>query len=244
LRPFLEVIGGAAAQERFFLAPGATTIGRSSDATITLVDDRQLLSRVHARLERRDREVSVVGEGANGTAVDGCAVGREPRMLREGDVLVLAGKIKLRFGWTAAEDGRAPADHHVPSVDQAPPPRRRRALPFLLGSWGAVWVSVVLWPTESSTQEDVRTTRDILRVLAEPVVPQASENITAVVRAIASHPDRTHLTGLLRRALLLEQQRDRAAACRIWRQVALRCASDRDRPLARHARAEFERLTR
>ncbi len=73
-----------------------SVLGRSPDAAISF--DLAQLSRAHARFERTATGWAVVDLGShNGTFIDGEPVTTEPRVLLEGDVLVFAGVLSLRF---------------------------------------------------------------------------------------------------------------------------------------------------
>lgn len=102
-QPYLDVTRGQPGGRRFFLGEGTTTLGRAPNATIALRDDQRILSRVHARIARRGDRLVLHAEGANGTAVNGCALGTGAHRLMPGDEIELAGRFRLRFGWAPSE---------------------------------------------------------------------------------------------------------------------------------------------
>ena len=116
--------------------PLPTTIGRGSDAAVTLVD--RLVSRTHARIEREGDDIVLTNRGANGTIVNGQ---REDRaLLADGDIVQIGPFVlTVQLAAPAApehaprvvaaprEDVAAqaavapPMEHLVPPVDDAPP---------------------------------------------------------------------------------------------------------------------------
>jgi pSer/pThr/pTyr-binding forkhead associated (FHA) protein len=140
-RPFLLFRDDAGAQRIVDLGAAAerVTIGRSPASDVPLPWDGEV-SRVHASLERRGDEWTLVDDGGsrNGSFVDGERVqGR--RRLRDGDA-ILIGRTALVF--------RTPSDREslrtATSAQPAPPPRvsdaQRRVLtalcrPYTAGSF-------------------------------------------------------------------------------------------------------------
>lgn len=89
----LVVIGGARVGQRALLGPEPFTIGRGSNADLQL--DGDALSRLHARIERRDGKYSLVDLGStNGSFVNYERV--TDRVLADGDQLQL-GHVLLKF---------------------------------------------------------------------------------------------------------------------------------------------------
>lgn len=92
--------------ERFALAAGVVTIGRSRDRVITIDDTR--VSRSHARVEPREGGWAIIDEASgNGTRVGGAKLPpNRARALRPGDVIDI-GPVELRV--TTTEASGAPA---------------------------------------------------------------------------------------------------------------------------------------
>lgn len=87
---------------------GVTTIGRTTDNTISLVDDSNV-SRYHAEIEKRGDEYWLIELGSsNGTTVNGVDLYSE-RLLRNGDTIVLGGSSQIVFE-LVEENVQQPAD--------------------------------------------------------------------------------------------------------------------------------------
>src|SRR5262249_55504770 len=146
-KAWVELLSGDERGRAYPIDREITSLGRGSAASIPLADPNQLLSRHHAEIRWQDGQCQLVGLGTNGTRVGNRTVGQEPRTLNDGDLIVLAGKIKLRFHLarpTAAADPQ-PQDSAGPSEEPSivTPGRRWNLLrsPLVLSGillWGSV----------------------------------------------------------------------------------------------------------
>lgn len=96
--PFLEAADGArTAIWREGDESGSTlSVGRTGENDLAI--DQAPISRRHARLERRDGTCRLVDLGSrNGTFVNGERLEGGPRVLHDGDVIVLGGAVHLVF---------------------------------------------------------------------------------------------------------------------------------------------------
>ncbi len=75
---------------------GEVTIGRGRDCDLRIPDEK--VSRKHARFRWADERVVVEDlRSSNGTFVEGTRVGREERILRDGDKVALGNSVMLKF---------------------------------------------------------------------------------------------------------------------------------------------------
>jgi hypothetical protein len=82
--------------QKFMLEGDSWEIGRSDQAAIHLPWSQ--ISRKHARLFRRGAQIWVQDcQSRNGVFINGQRLGAEPCLLSDGDTLVLAGVIEMRF---------------------------------------------------------------------------------------------------------------------------------------------------
>ena len=96
---WLTILTGTDAGRVYPIEGGDITIGRSSDADIVL-DDPQV-SRIHTRLELGPGSRATISDcqSTNGTMIGSRQVHNEPRELRDGDKLQIAGAVVLRFSF-------------------------------------------------------------------------------------------------------------------------------------------------
>lgn len=110
VRAVLHIEGGEG--ETHEVPPGEVTLGRSTACNVVL--DSAAVSKVHARLERRPTQLVIEDLGSsNGTFVNG--VRTLSTVLRDGDLVVLGGVVRLRVQIelgevTAASGARSRAD--------------------------------------------------------------------------------------------------------------------------------------
>lgn len=84
-----------------------TTLGRGPESTVQLADPGRLLSRIHACIRiRPDGSHEIEGLGSHGTHVGRREVTGSRCSLRDGDSIVLAGRVHLRYH-TEGRRGRA-----------------------------------------------------------------------------------------------------------------------------------------
>lgn len=82
--------------KHYLLSAQTITIGRSAENSIQL--DWDTVSSRHCTLRRRGKRYEVVdNESTNGTTLRGDRVGSEPRVLRDGDALVIGLNVKARL---------------------------------------------------------------------------------------------------------------------------------------------------
>jgi hypothetical protein len=95
--PVLELLGGGEINGRFLpLATDNVTLGRDQQAVDIVFNDRSV-SRLHARIRRRDNGYWLYDEGSSdGTELNYERLGLAPRNLNDGDRIHL-GRVQLRF---------------------------------------------------------------------------------------------------------------------------------------------------
>ena len=103
-RPEIVVVDGPLAGSRFEVKEGGLRLGRSSSNDIHIPDEE--LSRNHCLFEAvGESGISLTDlASANGTILNGNALGSSPAMLKEGDVIVV-GSTTLRVGDVPAAQG-------------------------------------------------------------------------------------------------------------------------------------------
>ncbi|MEJ7848680.1 MAG: FHA domain-containing protein [Pyrinomonadaceae bacterium] len=90
------------------LAPGVTTLGRTSDNLVSFPEDSNV-SRCHAEIERRGEEYCLIDlNSSNGTTLNGRKLTGEA-YLKDGDVILLGGTSEIKFEAVKAES-EAPAE--------------------------------------------------------------------------------------------------------------------------------------
>ncbi|MCA2979041.1 MAG: FHA domain-containing protein, partial [Myxococcaceae bacterium] len=121
-RPVAKLVcsAGPASGQEFELTEDEVTIGRATDATVSVPDTS--VSRKHALVRKTDEgwAVSDLGSG-NGTLVNGEAVGEE-RLLSSDDVITL-GDSEFQF---VGGEGAAPAQDALVASARRPPVRTAR----------------------------------------------------------------------------------------------------------------------
>jgi len=151
-RPQLMIVGGSENNRRFEVKPGGVRLGRSSSNDIHVPDEE--LSRNHCFFEP-------VGESgirltdlasANGTFVNGKALGSDPVDVKEGDVISVGTTVLKVVGEKMVELptsvdlglGSSPTDAPSPAVAVGKPTQSKRSrTPLLIGAL-AVMASVAV----------------------------------------------------------------------------------------------------
>ncbi|MEZ5962269.1 MAG: FHA domain-containing protein [Planctomycetota bacterium] len=248
-RPYLEGIAPARARRRFYIGEGESTVGRARDTTVHLDDGDHLLSRVHARIVRTGAELTIRGDGANGTAVNAVAIGSEPHRLQVGDEICLAGKFRLRLCWPSHP--QAVADTAPGAAPPPPRRRRRRAMRLLLLGWVLVWVVFLMLSGRraAGTIVGAASSEDLLTSLSAPgneaTDPATAPGVrAALLTELRTHPRCEEIVTWIRSAVLLERQHRPAQAKTVWLLVVRACSRAHQPALYEHARAEVERLRR
>lgn len=128
-RPEIEIVTGALAGKRFAVPAGGLRLGRSSSNDVRIPDEE--LSRNHCLFEAVGEDGIRLTDlaSANGTEVNGRALGDAPAILNVGDVIVVGATTLRVAGEDAPPASAAPGtvDLGLGAADAPPPPRRRRS---------------------------------------------------------------------------------------------------------------------
>jgi pSer/pThr/pTyr-binding forkhead associated (FHA) protein len=162
----IEAVDGTDAGTRWAIPRGSITIGRAPSNNVVI--DSQLVSKMHARLECTGLQLVVTDlHSHNGTYVDGEKL-VEPRILKEGDELVLAGARRFRVH---IEEGSIEASGVGPLPLQA---RSEAALPM---DWQTrmEWAPDELASFERGRKGDTGLREAAPRIPAPEAKPAAAE---------------------------------------------------------------------
>ena len=175
-RPEITIVDGPLAGRRFEVGQGGLRLGRSSSNDIHIPDEE--LSRNHCLFEAVGEDGIRVTDlaSANGTILNGSALGDEPASLKEGDVLVV-GRTTIRIG---EQPPPAPASDAADldlglgtsSGDQQGSGGKRRS-PLANALWivAAGTIAAAIWLVLSTPQNAVETPPDV-KPPAEPVLKE------------------------------------------------------------------------
>ena len=192
--PVLMVISGSLQGSRFEVGPSGLRLGRSSSCEISIADPA--LSRNHCLFESRDGEIWVTDlASANGTRVNGTAIGPESVRLAAGDT-VEAGDTQVRL-LDGSEGGvppsetvdlglGSPAQQDAGDAENRPRPNIAR-----LALWGAAGLAVaaaafmIAGPQQpDGTPEQPETENGIAPQDAGRVVAVSFEKVRASAKGI------------------------------------------------------------
>jgi len=179
-RPEITIVDGPLAGHHFEVGPGGIRLGRSSSNDIHIPDEE--LSRNHCLFEAVGEDGIRVTDlaSANGTILNGTALGDDPETLKDGDVLIV-GKTTIRIGSPqeaapASADGAVNLDLGLDTSSgdarqQGQGGKRRSPLANVLWIVAAGTIAAAIWLVLSTPQDAAETPPDV-KPPAEPLLKE------------------------------------------------------------------------
>ena len=199
-RPELMIMNGALNGRRFAVKEGGLRLGRSSSNDIHIPDEE--LSRNHCLFEPVGEAGIRVTDlaSANGTLVNGVALGNDPQELKLGD-LVEVGKTVLSVVGDQPLPGAGGVDLGLGEAESAAPVRRRSPLANVL--WGVlVVIAGVAIYLMLATPQEAEEPKSVAIVEEVPVVREVSyEKVEANAGGIFRYAMTVSSDGMIRVSL-------------------------------------------